>query len=89
MRLANEHRTPLWPISRGKNLGYGAGAPRMPGTIVLDLGRMDRIVELDTDLGVCVLEPGVGFFDLYEHLQREKAPLWMSVPRPSLLVLTE
>jgi hypothetical protein len=27
-----------------------------------------------------VLEPGVGFFDLYEHLQREKAPLWMSVP---------
>jgi 4-cresol dehydrogenase (hydroxylating) len=89
VRLANEHRTPLWPISRGKNLGYGAGAPRMPGTIVLDLGRMDRIVELDTDLGVCVLEPGVGFFDLYEHLQREKAPLWMSVPRPSLLVLTE
>ena len=80
VRLANEHRTPLWPISRGKNLGYGAGAPRMPGTIVLDLGRMDRIVELDTTLGICVLEPGVGFFDLYEHLQREKAPLWMSVP---------
>jgi 4-cresol dehydrogenase (hydroxylating) len=51
VRLANEHRTPLWPISRGKNLGYGAGAPRMPGTIVLDLGRMDRIVELDTTLG--------------------------------------
>ena len=50
VRLANEHRTPLWPISRGKNLGYGASAPRMPGTIVLDLGRMDRIVELDTDL---------------------------------------
>jgi 4-cresol dehydrogenase (hydroxylating) flavoprotein subunit len=80
VRLANEHRTPLWPISRGKNLGYGANAPRMPGTIVLDLGRMNRILELDTRLGYCVLEPGVGFFDLYEHLQREQAPLWMSVP---------
>ena len=80
VRLANEFRTPLWPVSRGKNLGYGANAPRMPGTIVLDLGRMNRILELDVGLGYCVLEPGVGFFDLYEHLQREQAPLWMSVP---------
>ena len=80
VRLANEYRTPLWPTSRGKNLGYGANAPRMPGTIVLDLGRMNRILDVDAALGFCVLEPGVGFFDLYEHLQREKLPLWMSVP---------
>jgi 4-cresol dehydrogenase (hydroxylating) len=80
VRLANEFKTPLWPVSRGKNLGYGANAPRLPGTVVLDLGRMNRILELDTTLGYCVLEPGVGFFDLYEHIQRENAPLWMSVP---------
>jgi 4-cresol dehydrogenase (hydroxylating) flavoprotein subunit len=80
VRLANEYKTPLWPISRGKNLGYGANAPRMPGTIVLDLGRMNRILELDVGLGYCVLEPGVGFFDLYEHIQREQASVWMSVP---------
>jgi 4-cresol dehydrogenase (hydroxylating) flavoprotein subunit len=80
VRLAGEHGIPLWPISRGKNLGYGAAAPRMPGTMVLDLGRMNRILDLDTKLAYCVLEPGVGFFDLYEHLKREKADLWMSVP---------
>lgn len=80
VRLANEHKTPLWPISRGKNLGYGAAAPRMPGSIVLDLGRMNKILDMDTELGTVLLEPGVGFFDLYEHIQREKAPLWMSVP---------
>jgi hypothetical protein len=80
VRLANEYRTPLWPTSRGKNLGYGANAPRMPGTIVLDLGRMNRILDVDAGIGVCVLEPGVGFFDLYEHLQRENLPLWLSVP---------
>ena len=28
VRLANEYNTPLWPTSRGKNLGYGANAPR-------------------------------------------------------------
>jgi 4-cresol dehydrogenase (hydroxylating) flavoprotein subunit len=80
VRLANEYKTPLWPVARGKNLGYGASAPRMPGTIVLDLGRMNKILELDDKLGYCVIEPGVGFFDLYEHIQREKANLWMSVP---------
>ncbi len=80
VRLANEHKTPLWPIARGKNLGYGASAPRMPGTIVLDLGRMNKILDIDPVLGYCVVEPGVGFFDLYEHIQREKIPLWMSVP---------
>jgi 4-cresol dehydrogenase (hydroxylating) flavoprotein subunit len=31
VRLANEHKTPLWPIARGKNLGYGAGAPGCRG----------------------------------------------------------
>ena len=70
VRLANEFKTPLWPTSRGKNLGYGTRAPRMPGTIVLDLGRMNRILELDVGLGYCVIEPGVGFFDLYEMERR-------------------
>jgi 4-cresol dehydrogenase (hydroxylating) flavoprotein subunit len=80
VRLANEHKTPLWPVSRGKNLGYGSAAPRMPGSIVLDLSRMMKVHELNTELAYCVIEPGVSFFDLYEHIQREKAPLWMSVP---------
>ena len=28
VRIANQYRLPLWPISRGKNLGYGGSAPR-------------------------------------------------------------
>lgn len=80
VRLANEHKIPLWPVSRGKNLGYGTAAPRMAGSMVLDLGRMNRVLELDTRLAYCVVEPGVSFFDLYDHIGREKAPLWLSVP---------
>ncbi len=67
-------------MSRGKNLGYGTAAPRMPGCMVLDLGRMNKILELDPVLGYCVIEPGVGFIDLYEEIQRKKMPLMMSVP---------
>ena len=80
LRIANEHRIPLWPVSRGKNLGYGAAAPVMSGTVVLDLGRMKRILEVNEKFGYCVIEPGVGFFDLYSHLREHKIPLWMSVP---------
>jgi len=80
LRVANEHKIPLWPVSRGKNLGYGSAAPRLPGSVILDLGRMRRILEVDPVLGYCVIEPGVSFFDLYEHLRRENIPLWTSVP---------
>src|ERR1700753_2842506 len=27
VKIANRLKTPLWPISRGKNLGYGGSAP--------------------------------------------------------------
>jgi len=80
VRLANEHGIPLWPVSRGKNLGYGTAAPRLPGSVVLDMGRMKRILEYDEKLAYCVLEPGVGFFDLYEHIQSHGGGCWMSVP---------
>jgi 4-cresol dehydrogenase (hydroxylating) flavoprotein subunit len=70
---------PLWPISRGKNFGYGGAAPVLKGSVVLDLTRMKKI-ELDPDNGTVLVEPGVGFFDLYDHLQKNRIPLWLSVP---------
>jgi 4-cresol dehydrogenase (hydroxylating) len=80
IKLANQYKIPVWPISRGKNFGYGGSAPLMSGSIVLDLSRMKKIIEVDEKLGYCVIEPGVGFYDLYQHLQENKIPLWMSVP---------
>ena len=77
VKIAGKYRTPLWPISRGKNLGYGGSAPNLSGTIVLDLSRM-RKIEIDVDNAVALLEPGVGFYDLYEHLKVHNIPLWIS-----------
>jgi 4-cresol dehydrogenase (hydroxylating) flavoprotein subunit len=79
VRIANEHRIPLWPISRGKNFGYGGPAPVLKGSVVLDLTRMKRI-EVDEENGTVLVEPGVGFFDLYDYLQVHRIPLWLSVP---------
>jgi 4-cresol dehydrogenase (hydroxylating) len=80
LRIANERRVPIWPVSRGKNLGYGYAAPLVSGSVVMDMRRMNRILELDEKHAYCVIEPGVGFFDLYDHLTSRGAPLWMSIP---------
>lgn len=79
VRLANVHKLPLWPISRGKNFGYGGAAPRLKGSVVLDLSRMKKI-EFDAENGTALLEPGVGFYDLYDYIQQHKLPYWVSTP---------
>jgi 4-cresol dehydrogenase (hydroxylating) len=79
VRLANDHQLPLWPISRGKNWGYGGSAPRLRGSVVLDLSRMKKI-EFDAEFGTALVEPGVGFYDLYDYVQQHKLPYWLSVP---------
>ena len=80
MRVANAHKLPLWPISRGKNFGYGGAAPRLPGSLVLDLGRMNRILEVNETLGYCVIEPGVTFYDLHDHLAKAGIALEFGFP---------
>lgn len=79
VRIANRFKIALWPISRGKNFGYGGAAPVQKGSVVLDLSRMKRI-QVDQENGTVLVEPGVGFFDLYDHLQKNRIPLWLSVP---------
>lgn len=80
LRAAADTGVPLWPISRGKNFGYGGSAPVQAGAVMLDLSRMKRILEINEDLGYCLVEPGVGFYDLYDELARRGHKLWMSVP---------
>jgi len=81
LKVANRHGIPLWTSSTGRNLGYGGGAPRVSGTLVLNLRRMNRGLEINEESGYAVVEPGVSFFDLYEALGKQTDHRWwMSVP---------
>ncbi|KAJ2897242.1 Vanillyl-alcohol oxidase [Zalerion maritima] len=80
VKVANELRVPLWTVSRGKNLGYGGSCPVVDGSVVLDLHRMNKIVEISAEHAYAIVEPGVSFFDLYEEIQKRKLKLWTSVP---------
>ncbi|KAK7883755.1 hypothetical protein LTR67_010917 [Exophiala xenobiotica] len=80
-RWANQHKIPIYPISMGRNIGYGGAAPRIPGSVVVDLGRrMNKILNIDADNASCIVEPGVSYFALYEEIQRRSLPLWIDCP---------
>ena len=82
VKVANRYRIPIYPISTGKNLGYGGAAPALPGSVVFDLKRMNRIVEIDERHGYVVVEPGVSYFDLYAYIQEKGLKLWIDCPSP-------
>jgi FAD/FMN-containing dehydrogenase len=82
MRVANELRVPIYPISTGKNLGYGGSAPNYSGSVVLDLKRMNRILDVDEVNHSVLVEPGVSYFDLYEHFKTNDIRMVMDCPDP-------
>ncbi len=82
VRIANRYKIPIYPISTGKNLGYGSSAPAYSGSVVLDLKRMNRILEVNEKQAYCLVEPGVSYFDMYRYLQDNKIKLWIDVPDP-------
>lgn len=89
VRIANEHRVPLYPISTGKNWGYGSRVPVTDGCVLLDLGRLDRIVAFDERLGYLTVEPGVTFRQAFQFLRARRSSLLLSVtggsPESSLI----
>ena len=76
VKLANEFRVPVWPVSKGRNWGYGSATPEVDNTVVLHLERMNRISEVNEDLAYAVIEPGVTYRQLKEHLLASGSRLW-------------
>jgi 4-cresol dehydrogenase (hydroxylating) len=69
VKIANQHQLPLYPISTGKNWGYGSANPATSGSIIVDLSTMKNIYNYDADLGIVTLEPGVTQQILFNFLR--------------------
>jgi 4-cresol dehydrogenase (hydroxylating) len=80
VRIANELRVPLWTFGQGRNYTYGGPAPRVRGSVLVNLRQMNRVLEVNDELAYALVEPGVRFFDLYDHLQAGGHRLWPSIP---------
>lgn len=77
VRAASAHGVALHPVATGRNWGYGDACAPDSGMAILDLSRMNQIVELNRTLGYAVIEPGVTQGQLYETLQREAPEFWL------------
>lgn len=77
LRIATTYKTPIYTISTGKNVGYGSRVPTCNDAVVMELSRMDHIVDFNEDLGYITIEPGVTQAQLFEFLQRQNSTLWM------------
>lgn len=69
--LANEQEIGLYPISRGRNWGYGDACAVQDGQVILDLSNMNKIIEVNQDLAYAVIEPGVTQSQLHELLKEK------------------
>lgn len=78
LRIANQYKVPIWATSQARNLGNGGGSPRVEGSIGMNLRRMNRILEINEELGYAVVEPGVSWADLYTALLEGGHELMMS-----------
>lgn len=77
LRVANHSGISLYPISSGKNWGYGSRVPPADGCVLLDLSRLTRILDFSEELGYATVEPGVTQRQLYGYLRQRGSRLWM------------
>lgn len=77
LRIAGRHGVPVYPISGGRNWGYGSRVPTADGSVLLDLRRLNRILDFDERLGYVTMEPGVTQGQLYQFLRDRRSHLWM------------
>ena len=69
VRIAARHKIRIYTFSTGHNWGYGAALPVEEDCVLVDLSRMNRIVEMDPELGLITLQPGVTQGQLSEYLK--------------------
>jgi (+)-pinoresinol hydroxylase len=82
LKIANHYKIPLWTISTGRNLGYGGSCPLLTGSVVLDLKRMNRVLEVNDKNHYALVEPGVSYFDLYKYIHERGLKVWIDPPDP-------
>ena len=68
LKLANEHRFPVIP--RGAGTGFTGGTIPVEGGVVLVLTKMNRILKIDQENLLAIVEPGVVTYDLQQEVEK-------------------
>jgi 4-cresol dehydrogenase (hydroxylating) len=79
LHIAHRNKVPVYPISTGKNWGYGTALPATDGCVIIDLIALDKILHFDPEFGVVTLEPGVTQGMLADFLEMGGHPFLVPV----------
>lgn len=79
VRLARKYKIPLYPISKGKNIGLGSKLPINDKAAIVSLEKMNRIIKVNQEFGTATIEPGVTQRQMYEHLNSINANYYLDV----------
>ena len=71
VKWANQTQTPLVPVSSGQPHFHGDTVPSVPGAVIVDLRKMNRILRIDRKNRMTVIEPGVTYSQLQPELAKE------------------
>jgi 4-cresol dehydrogenase (hydroxylating) len=77
VEAANRHGFALYPYSTAKNIGYGERLPVTEGNLIVDLGGMNEILHVDTELGYADVQPGVTQGQLCDSLRERGVPFFV------------
>jgi 4-cresol dehydrogenase (hydroxylating) len=80
LKVANHHRLPVYTVSTGKNWGYGSRVPVTDHNVLVNLCRMNRILEVNENLAYATVEAGVTQKQLCDYLSKHFGrKLWLDV----------
>lgn len=80
VKLAKELSLPLIPVSSEAPHRSGGVNPDIPGSIIVDLSRMKKILHVDRRSRLALIEPGVTWEELTDELSRHG----LRIPHPLL-----
>jgi 4-cresol dehydrogenase (hydroxylating) len=83
VRICNDYKIPTWVISSGKNFGYGGPESKVRGSVIIDLKRMNRILDINEEDCTALVEPGVSQYQLYQEIRKRGLKLWIDGPAPA------
>jgi (+)-pinoresinol hydroxylase len=82
VRVANKFKLPLYAFSTGRNLGYGGSSPTYSGCVIVDLKRMNKVLEVNDREAYMIVEPGVSFINLQRYFDEHHHAFLVATPDP-------
>lgn len=86
---ANVTNTPLVPVSSGPPHFHGDTVPSVPEAVIVDIGGMKKIININRRNRIAIIEPGVTYSELQPALAKEGMRLSTSLlPRVNKSVMS-